>query len=119
MSSDGFIILSGRNNIQNDTLTLKTSKPTDIWFHTKDIPGSHTVVISENKAVSEETILQAAKIAAFNSKGKYSSQVPVDYTEIKNVKKPAGAKPGMVIYVKNKTIYVTSDETEIKKLKRE
>ncbi|MEG0663530.1 MAG: NFACT RNA binding domain-containing protein [Clostridia bacterium] len=119
ISSDGFIILSGRNNIQNDTLTLKTSKPTDIWFHTKDIPGSHTVVISENKAVSEETILQAAKIAAFNSKGKYSSQVPVDYTEIKNVKKPAGAKPGMVIYVKNKTIYVTPDETEIKKLKRE
>jgi predicted ribosome quality control (RQC) complex YloA/Tae2 family protein len=116
ISTDGFTILSGRNNVQNDKLTLKDSSKNDIWFHTHNIPGSHTVVVSENKPVPDSTLTQAAMIAAFNSKARSSSLVPVDYTEIKNIKKPAGAKPGMVIYETYKTAYVTPNEQEIEKL---
>lgn len=107
ISKTGFKILVGRNNKQNDKLTLKQAKKNDLWFHTKDIHGSHVVIITEGKKPDEETILQAAQLAAFHSKAKDSAQVPVDYTEIRNVSKPNGAKPGMVIYVKNKTLYVT------------
>ncbi|QZY57132.1 Rqc2 family fibronectin-binding protein [Crassaminicella profunda] len=106
-SSDGFEILVGKNNKQNDQLTLKIASKKDLWFHTKDIPGSHVIVISKNNKIPEATILEAAELAAFHSKGKLSSNVPVDYTLVKNVKKPSGAKPGMVIYENNKTIYIT------------
>lgn len=106
-TSDGFEILVGRNNRQNDTLTLKTANNNDIWFHTKNIPGSHTILVTNGREPSDEAILQAAKIAAYHSKAKDSSQVPVDYTQIRNVSKPQGAKPGMVIFVKNRTVYVT------------
>lgn len=106
-SKTGFRILVGRNNKQNDKLTLKQAKKNDLWFHTKDIHGSHVVIITEGKTPDEATVLQAAQLAAFHSKAKNSAQVPVDYTEIRNVSKPNGAKPGMVIYVKNKTLYVT------------
>lgn len=109
ISDDGFIILVGRNNLQNDQLTLKDAKSRDIWFHTKNIPGSHTVVFAEGKDVPDTTLNQAAILAATNSKAVDSAQVPVDYTLIKNVKKPKGAKPGMVIYVTNQTAYVTPD----------
>ncbi len=108
-SSSGFRILVGRNNVQNDLLTLKTAKNYDLWFHTKNIPGSHTVVISDNREIDDETILQAASIAAYHSKAKESDNVPVDYALIKYVSKPSGAKPGMVIYKNNKTIYVKPD----------
>lgn len=108
-SDDGFTILVGRNNLQNDQLTLKDSRGNDVWFHTKNIPGSHTVVISEGKDVPDSTLHQAAILAAVNSKAAESSQVPVDYTLIKNVKKPKGAKPGMVIYVNYQTAYITPD----------
>lgn len=90
-----------------------------MWFHTKEIPGSHTVILTEGKKIPEETLLQAATIAAFHSKAKESSNVPVDYTEIRNVHKPNGSKPGMVIYDKYNTIYVTPDKELIKKLKVE
>ncbi len=106
-TSDGFKVLVGRNNKQNDQLTLKTASKFDYWFHTKNIPGSHTIVLTEGKEISDTAILEAAQICAYHSKGKDSSQVPVDYTIVKNVSKPSGAKPGKVIYVSYNTVYVT------------
>lgn len=104
-SSDGTDIYVGKNNIQNDYLTLKFAGKHDIWMHTKNIPGSH-VIIKNSYNISEKTLEKGANLAAYYSKAKNSTKVPVDYTEIKNVKKPNGAKPGMVIYYSNKTIYV-------------
>jgi len=115
-SSNGFLILCGKNNIQNDKLTLKDSNKGDIWFHTQGIPGSHTVIVAEGKAIPENTLTEAAEIAAYNSKARLSSKVLVDYTEIRNVKKPSGAKPGMVIYTTYKTAVVTPDGEKIKRL---
>lgn len=116
-STDGFEILVGRNNRQNDRLTMKQAKKHDIWLHTKNIPGSHTIIVTDGKQVSEKAIFEAATLASYNSRGKDSTQVPVDYTEVKNVSKPQGAKPGMVIYVKYKTIFVTPNSDYIEKLK--
>ncbi len=106
-SSDGFTILVGRNNLQNDRLTLKEAHNYDVWFHTQKIPGSHTVVVSEGRPVPDSTLEQAAIIAAYNSRARDSALVPVDYTIIKNVKKPPGARPGRVIYSDFKTAVVT------------
>lgn len=117
LSSDGFEIRVGRNNKQNDKLTCKDSEKTDIWFHTKNITGSHTVISCKGEQPPETTIIEAAVIAAYHSKAKNSSQVPVDYALIKNVKKPVGAKPGMVIFTNNKTLFVTPDEDLVEKLK--
>lgn len=105
-SSDGFRILVGRNNVQNDQLTLRTAKKSDIWLHTKNIHGTHVIIVSDGREITETAIREAAQIAAAHSKAKDSSQVPVDYTAVKNVSKPAGAKPGKVIYVNYKTVYV-------------
>ena len=116
-SSDGTTILVGKNNTQNDRLTLKLSSPNDTWLHTKDIPGSHVIIRAKQQDISEKTLYEAAVLAAYYSKGKFSSNVPVDYTERKNVKKPSGAKPGMVIYVNNSTIYVTPEESVVEQLK--
>ena len=118
LSSDGFEILVGKNNKQNDNLTLKLASGNDIWFHTKNIPGSHTVIVSGGKKVPDTTMTEAAMLAAYYSKARNSVNVPVDYTIIKNVKKPAGAKAGMVIYVDYKTAYVTPNEEKIKELKK-
>ena len=109
VSSDGFAIAVGRNNIQNDQLTLKTARGRDVWFHVKDMPGSHTVVFTNGAEPPEQTLLEAAMLAAFYSKAANSAQVPVDYTLVKYVHKPSGAKPGMVIYEHQKTVYVTPD----------
>lgn len=117
VSSDGFEIRVGRNNKQNDKLTCKDSQKLDIWLHTKNITGSHTIISCNGEQPPERTITEAAIIAAYHSKGRNSSQVPVDYTLIKNVKKPAGAKPGMVIFTNNQTLYVTPDEELVEKLK--
>ena len=117
ISSDGFVILSGKNNIQNDLLTLKTAYKTDIWFHTQKIHGTHVILIREGKDVPETTLLECAMIAAFNSKAKNSSNVPVDYCPVSNVKKPRSAKPGMVIYDNYNTIYITPDAKKIVELK--
>lgn len=120
ISDDGYHIYVGKNNKQNDYVTLKLGRSTDIWFHTKGIHGSHTIVKTEDAMeVPERTYLQAAALAAYYSKGRSSQSVPVDYTEVKNVKKPAGAKPGMVIYVSYNTLYVTPDEEEALRLKQE
>ncbi len=116
-SPDGYDIYIGRNNKQNDYVTLKLARSTDIWFHTKGIHGSHVIVKTDDALeVSDETYLLAARLAAYYSKGRTSQSVPVDYTEVKNVKKPSGAKPGMVIYVSYNTLYVTPDEDEIHSL---
>ena len=106
ISSEGFRILVGRNNTENDTLTLKLAGKTDLWLHTKDIPGSHVIVFTEGKEMDEKTIFEAAAIAAYHSKARNSEQVPVDYVPVKYVKKPNGAKPGMVIFTNNRTVYV-------------
>ncbi len=116
-SSDGFDILVGRNNRQNDQLTLKTAKATDIWLHTQGLAGSHVIIRTEGREVPEQTLFEAAMLAAYHSKGRESSQVPVDYTAVKFVKKPAGAKPGMVIFTNNKTLFVAPDEVFVNSLK--
>lgn len=103
---NGFEILVGRNNLQNDELTLRTAAKSDLWFHTKNIHGSHVILRTGGKTPDEETLIYAATLAARYSKAAGSNQVPVDYTPVKYVKKPAGAKPGMVIYTTNKTLYV-------------
>lgn len=105
-SKNGFTILVGRNNLQNDELTTRIATKQDLWFHTKNIHGSHVILVTEGKTPDDDTLLYAAALAAYHSKAKDSNQVPVDYTPVKFVKKPAGAKPGMVIYTTNKTIYV-------------
>lgn len=103
---DGSRVLVGRNNRENDILTLKTAGKSDLWLHTKDIPGSHVIVLTGGKELSEEALFEAASIAAYHSKGRSSENVPVDYVPVKYVKKPAGAKPGMVIFTNNKTLWV-------------
>lgn len=104
---DGYTIYVGRNNIENDILTTKFAKYNDIWFHTKDIHGSHVILkVKPNEKITDEIIYEAAKLAAKHSKAKLSSNIPVDYCTISNVKKPNGSKPGMVIYKNNKTIIV-------------
>lgn len=117
ISSDGFHIYVGKNNKQNDMLTLRTAKKNDLWFHVQKMPGSHVIVKAENRQVPENTLLEAALLAAYYSKGKYSTNVAVDYTERKNVKKPKDAKAGMVIYENFKTIFVTPAKEKIDKLK--
>lgn len=115
MSSGGNLIMVGKNNKQNDYLTLRLADNEDLWFHTKNIPGSHVVLKCAGKKVLDEEILESATLAAYYSKAKMSANVPVDYTIKKHVKKPSGAKPGMVIYETNKTAYVTpSDEAKAK-----
>ncbi|WRP08390.1 NFACT RNA binding domain-containing protein [Rossellomorea aquimaris] len=114
-SSDGTQILVGKNNKQNDYLTNRVAGKEEIWLHTKDIPGSHVVIKSQNP--SEQTIKEAAKIAAYFSKARESSSVPVDFTEVKQVKKPKGAKPGFVIYEGQQTVYVTPDLDLVRSLK--
>ncbi len=105
-TSDGFKILVGRNNRQNDQLTMKTASKRDYWFHTKDIPGSHTIVVTDGRELTENAVIEAARVAAYHSKARESTNVPVDYTLVKHVSKPNGAKPGMVIFVNNRTVYV-------------
>lgn len=113
VTDDGFTILIGKNNKQNDYLTTKLARGGDLWFHTKDIPGSHVVLRHEyGKDFTDEAIIKAARVAAFYSKAKNSDNVPVDYTLIKNVKKPSGAKPGFVIFTDNKTLFVTPEDFE-------
>lgn len=110
--SDGFKVLVGRNNRQNDNLTLKVSHKNDLWFHTKDIPGSHTILKTEGREVSDEAIMDTARICAWYSKARESSQVPVDYTLVRFVSKPQGSPPGRVIYTDQHTLYVTPRNPE-------
>ncbi len=116
LSTDGTEILVGKNNKQNEYITNKLSRRDDVWLHTKDIPGSHVVIRSQEP--SEQTLQEAANLAAYFSKAKSSSSVPVDFTAIRYVKKPSGAKPGFVIYTNQQTLYITPDENLVWKLKK-
>ncbi|MDW3986931.1 NFACT family protein [Staphylococcus saprophyticus] len=115
VSTDGDTIMVGKNNKQNDYLTNKLAKKHQLWFHTKDIPGSHVVILSDDP--SEETIKEAAMLSGYFSKAGSSAQIPVDFTEIKHVHKPSGAKPGFVTYDNQKTLYATPDYDHIQKMK--
>ncbi len=116
-TSDGFRILVGRNNVQNDKLSLKTASKSDMWLHTQKIPGSHVIIFGDGREISDEAIEEAAVIAAYNSKARESSLVPVDYTRVKALKKPNGAKAGMVIYHEYYTIIVKPDKEKVETLK--
>ena len=105
-SPSGFDILVGRNNKENDLLTLKTASKSDIWLHTKDIPGSHVILKTNGENAAADDIYCAAAIAAWHSKAKSSANVAVDYVPVRYVKKPSGAKPGMVIFTNNRTVYI-------------
>lgn len=112
VSEEGYKILVGKNNRQNDYLTTVLAAKNDLWFHVKNIPGSHVILMCSGGEVSDATVMKAAALAAANSKAADSSQVPVDYTPVKFVKKPNGAKPGMVIYTTNKTVFVTPQKPD-------
>ena len=117
LATDGqTIILVGRNNLQNDELTFKMAKKDELWFHAKDIPGSH-VVITGNLQPSDEVKTDAAELAAYFSKARLSNLVQVDMIEIKKLNKPTGGKPGFVTYTGQKTLRVTPDEEKIKSMK--
>ncbi|MCA0988014.1 Rqc2 family fibronectin-binding protein [Guptibacillus algicola] len=115
-STDGTEILVGKNNKQNEYLTNKLAARSETWLHTKDIPGSHVVI--RDRDYSEQTLLEAANLAAYFSKARESGSVPVDYTEVRNVKKPNGAKPGFVTYDHQNTLFVTPDEDLVYKMKK-
>ena len=112
VSPGGFTVLVGRNNRQNDKLTLRQAEKNDIWLHAKDIPGSHTVIVTKGQEPDDATLLFAASLAAAHSKARESGKVPVDYTKIRYVSKPQGAKPGRVIYTNQKTLFVEPYQTE-------
>ena len=116
IASDGTEILVGKNNLQNEKLTLHTAKKTDIWLHAKNIPGSHVIIKSNNP--SDETLFEAAMLAAYFSKFRSSANVPIDYVQIKNIRKPNGSKPGFVIYEGQKTLTVTPTEDFVLELRQ-
>ncbi len=117
-SSSGLRIQVGRNNRQNDKLTLKDADRRDLWFHTQKIHGSHVILRCAGRAPSPEDIAEAAVLAAWFSQARESGNVPVDYTEVRNVKKPAGGRPGMVVYAACRTVNVTPEAAAVKRLQR-
>lgn len=118
LSTNGFPIFAGKNNLQNDKLTFKLAHKADLWFHTQKIHGSHVIIGSAGRPVDEKTIEEAAHIAAYYSKGKDSSNVPVDYVAVKFVKKPAGGKPGAAHYTNQNTIFVSPNGALVESLRK-
>jgi predicted ribosome quality control (RQC) complex YloA/Tae2 family protein len=116
-TTSGFRVLVGRNNRQNDQLTCREADHRDLWFHTQKIHGAHVILCSGGQSVDDDAIVEAAKLAAWYSQARESGNVPVDYTMVKHVKKPSGARPGMVIYQTCRTVHVTPDETLVKNLR--
>ena len=114
-AADGTVVLIGKNNRQNDELTLRTAKPNEWWLHAKDIPGSHAIVRTESE-MPRDVLAAAAAMCAYYSKARSGENVPVDYTRRKYVKKPSGARPGAVIYTNQSTIYVTPDAFSMKRI---
>jgi len=117
-SKTGRPIIVGRNNRQNDKMTWREAKPSDMWLHVKKIPGSHVIVPlnDDQEFPDDDTLLDAAALAVYFSQARGSSQVPVDYTHVKQIKKPRGAKPGMVVYEQNWSLLITPDEETIERL---
>lgn len=116
-TSDGFAVFAGKNNLQNDLLTMKTAFKSDVWFHTQKIHGSHVILVADGREPTDEAMTEAAMIAAYHSKARGSTLVPVDYTPVRYVKKPSGAKPGFVIYHVYQTAYVTPDAARVEALR--
>ncbi|MBU9788996.1 NFACT family protein [Lentilactobacillus sp. IMAU92037] len=116
VSTDGTEILVGKNNLQNERLTMHTADKRETWLHTKNIPGSHVIVRSFNP--SEQTLTEAANLAAYFSKARDSAKVPVDYTKVKHIRKPNGAKPGFVIYDSQQTLFIDPSEDIVNKLRK-
>ncbi len=114
LSRSGARIYVGRNNRQNDFITMRLASPEDVWLHARNIPGSHVLLKSEGKTVSHGDLVEAAMLAAYHSRARQGSQVPVDYALRRDVWKPRGAKPGMVLYRNHHTIFVTPDENSVK-----
>ena len=117
-SGDGFVILVGRNNLQNEKLTLKTARGKDLWFHVKNAPGSHVVVMSEGADIPDTTKTEAAMLAVLHSSQSGGVKVAVDYTEVKNIRKTGDLPPGMVLYDTYETAFITPDEALIQSLKQ-
>ncbi len=117
-SSEGFKIIVGKNNLQNEYIATRLGKDDDCWLHVKDAPGSHVLIVSEGKFIPETTVLEAGKLAAYYSKMKNSSNVAVDYLEFKDLKKPKNSRPGFVTYTNQNTMYVTPYQSEIESLKK-
>ena len=113
LTPSGRRILCGKNNVQNEYITHKLADKNDYWFHAKGVPGSHVVLVTNGEEPSDEEFTLAAEVAAYYSKGAGGQNIPVDYTLVRHVKKPAGAKPGYVIYHTNWTAYVTPDSARI------
>ena len=116
-STAGLRISVGKNNMQNDLLTCKQAFKSDIWFHTQKIHGSHVILWTGGAQPDLQSLNEAACLAAWFSQGRESGKVPVDYTPVKYVKKPAGARPGMVVYTTYETAWVTPDESLVKRLR--
>ena len=118
VTDDGFEVLAGRSNVQNDELTTRTGRRTDYWFHTQRLHGSHVILRCNGMEPTELAIAQAATIAAYYSQGREGGKVPVDYTMLRFVRKPSGALPGKVIYTDYKTIMTEADEALVRHLKK-
>ena len=116
ISSDGFHIYVGKNNYQNDELTFKFATGNDWWFHAKGIPGSHVVVKTNGEELPDTTFEEAARLAAYYSKGRDQEKVEIDYLQKKNVKKPNGSKPGFVVYYTNYSMMIDTDISKIQQL---
>jgi predicted ribosome quality control (RQC) complex YloA/Tae2 family protein len=117
-TSGGYRLLCGRNNLQNDEISLKIASRSDWWFHVKNAPGSHVVMFANGEEPSERDFTEAAMVAAYNSSLSEAKHIAVDYTQVRNLKKPAGAKPGFVIYHTNYSAYVTPDREVVERLKK-
>jgi len=118
ISDEGFEILAGRSNAQNDELTTKIARRTDIWLHTQKVHGSHVIIHCEGEEPGELTLMQAASIAVYHSQGRDGGKTAVDYTMVRNVRKPSGALPGKVIYTEYKTLMAESDEALVERIKQ-
>ncbi|WP_303870569.1 NFACT family protein [Acetobacterium wieringae] len=116
LSSEGFHIFVGKNNYQNDFISTKMGKSEDCWLHVKDAPGSHVLIVAGGRFITEKTLLEAGNLAAWYSKSRGSSNVPVDYLEFKYLKKPSKAKPGMVIFTNQNTMYVTPTQDGVESM---
>ena len=116
LSSDGFHLYVGKNNYQNDDLTFKFASGGDWWFHAKQMPGSHVILKTEGKEVPDRAFEEAARLAAYYSKGRGQDKVEIDYIQKKHVKKPAGAKPGFVVYYTNYSMVIDTDISSLKEL---
>jgi len=119
VTSDGLTVFVGSNNRQNDYLTTKQAGPDDLWLHVKDFPGSHAILETAGQQPPETSIVEAAMLAAYYSKARDSANVPVDYTLVRHVRKPKGAKPGMVVYDHHSTVFVTPEDETIGELRRD